>query len=349
MGIVDKVALILIILASMSVIFFEKYSLKQIIFLLFILLIGILCFLFKRENWLYFFIISLSFVKSYDEKTFKRLLFTFCAVILFTVFSNRVGIINQYVMLRGDINRYSFGFLHPNILGAISMTTIFLYVYLKSGYLSKISYCALFLSIYAVYYFTESRSSVFMTSLFLLACLIKQNKKIDKIQAAIGIFIPITFFMTSYIFSKNYQINTSIYYYLDKILSSRISLAHSYLIQYPVRAFGNSISFIGTYESSITYGTTATILDNAYIRFLLVDGWVITLVLLILLTGVQLRNYLNKDYLLSTILTFFLAYGLFERYLFDFTINIFLLTILLCVQIRKRKNLNANINYNSKL
>ncbi len=239
------------------------------------------------------------------------------------------GIIDNRILMRGSVRRYSLGFSHPNQLGLRTFQLAACHCYVDKDKLGKWNYVIIFLLTVFLVRIPNSQAAYITMGMFLFMLLtykyIVRNKAmyIDLFKKCM-LFGTFCLSLFSVIFSG---INTNKYYILAKLdswLSSRFSVCHKVWSLYGVSFFGQRI-YVTEDERRLVGIKNPLWLDNAYVSILLRYGILVFLIFcfgyLYLIKIVEMQ----KDDVLMIILFLYALYGTIETGLYMITHNIFLI------------------------
>ena len=239
------------------------------------------------------------------------------------------GIIDNRILMRGSVRRYSLGFSHPNQLGLRIFQLAACHCYVDKDKLGKWNYVIIFLLTVFLVRIPNSQAAYITMGMFLFMLLtykyIVRNKAmyIDLFKKCM-LFGTFCLSLFSVIFSG---INTNKYYILAKLdswLSSRFSVCHKVWSLYGVSFFGQRI-YVTEDERRLVGIKNPLWLDNAYVSILLRYGILVFLIFcfgyLYLIKIVEMQ----KDDVLMIILFLYALYGTIETGLYMITHNIFLI------------------------
>lgn len=272
-------------------------------------------------------IIFASYKINVDELIKKDVFFKIIILVLVILFY-KMGLTYVQDFYRDNITRYSLGFWHPNALGGIvsCIYVEFLYIFReKKNYILLI---LLFLISIIVNFYCDSRSSMVIIILVSLLYIINNNKKIKFFDLKVVKFITKNIWIIMTIISIGigllYKYNTSIGIAIDQIITSRPRWIARFMDNYPVRLFGNKMVFVNEIQA-VKYNLKIAILDNAYVRFLLQYGLILSFLMHKIIKKIVMFAYKNKNSMLIGILMILLIRGFSEHGCYSLYNNIFLI------------------------
>ena len=263
------------------------------------------------------------------NKILKHTLRVLCITFVFVVSSYLLGAIQDVTVPRGNIIRHSYGWASPNcfILNIFEIVT--LYLYLRKDKLKLYDYAFSFILLYVGYYFTNSRTGLYMGVLLVLLFILVKYTKINKLynktkylQYALPTILTISFLLLTLAYDK-YGL-----YNLDARLSGRLFFTDVAIENYHIKPFGSKIDFIGqVLESEYKTGIHYNYVDCSYIKTLLNYGVFYLIYILIFLIILTRHAIKNKDYYLLSIILVMEIYCFVDSWLLGIEFNPFLLLL----------------------
>ena len=239
------------------------------------------------------------------------------------------GVIDNRVLMRGSVRRFSLGFSHPNQLGLRIFQLVACYCYVHKNKNGIRSYIYIFLATIFLIRVPNSQAAYITTGTFLFMLLlyiylIEQRAIYFELYNKGMLFG--TFFLSffSVLFSG---INVNNYYFLMKLdnwLSSRFSVCHKVWLMYGVSFFGQRI-YVTEEERKLVGIKSPLWLDNAYMSILLRYGILIFLIFCMSYLYLIKVTEKQKNHVLVIILFLYALYGTIETGLYMITHNIFLI------------------------
>ena len=237
------------------------------------------------------------------------------------VLLSMLGITQNYIVPRGNISRYSFGFLYTTNLAQMIVFSSILYLY-SNG--SNTKYRDLFviqiMNVFT-YFITDSRTEFIMLEFIILIMLIwKFMKKINKDEILKNMQR-----IYSNIFAKTFIIypilslvivmcypNGGIWNNINSALSNRLKQTYDNIATYSIPPFGNNVEFLGLgLKEKIKYGSyKSNYIDNEYIQMMFKEGFVFTICFILLLNILLVMLYQKKKYKEIMLCSIYLLFGL---------------------------------------
>lgn len=266
-----------------------------------------------------------------DFKRFVRYDLILKTVIFLTVISLcMVGFLDNYTAISESQIKQSLGFTHPNKFSCIAFTILVEWIYVRFEKIKIYEWVLIAIGCYYIKSIGASRTTLYVFMLiYVLFILAKIKPELFYSRIVKLLFVLITPFMaflsffTTYLYSKG-----NIYMYvLDNLLTHRIQFQAQFLEKYAIKLFGQNIVLTAT-RTSTYYGTERAILDNAYIRCVLMYG-MIFFVMLCALYSILMYQFLNRRRVeLAIFSLFFVLYAFGESYMLSTLYNVTLLCFL---------------------
>lgn len=246
-----------------------------------------------------FFIIA--FKQCDFSKILKIQLVIMSVLTLLTIVSAYVGLIDNRIYYQLGRFRLSFGFAYSTFLPQVFLFMCLMYTQLRKSKMRLIEIIGLLAINLILFLLTNTRNPFILVNVYLIFIFLYNfSAIIRKVAGKIAIIlIPIFVFsgFVSYFFSKTYDAS-KFYTFLNTMLSGRLILGNSALLNYRIEPFGQKVSLIG--KATIEYGNvsvfdTYNYIDSSYLQILVSYGYVFFIVILILLSIALYKEYVNKD------------------------------------------------------
>lgn len=323
----------------------DRFTLKELLLIVVIVLIGIIDFIRGRVTSVLFTMIAICCMKDIDvKKTIKIMFWVKLITFIGMFFCVITGIIENEYLVRyregyGITNRYCLGYSHPNRAHAVLVILVFMFGYLYKEKINIFSLITIQVFNYIIYMFTYSRTGYYIIFLYLIFeyILKKAEKlKLKEIFSKIIKYTFIIFVMFSIIIAKYYQKN-GLVDIINEILTGRVRFMNILIENYPVPIIG-----------SIKYHNIV-IIDSGYFTLLYEGGLIATIVFGYL--SYKTGKFLEKRNMYPEIIfTFFvMCYALFENFYMSMALNPTLLFFALYVFKGEEKNEQISINNSTNI
>lgn len=319
-----------IVILMFNFIIDSRYNKKELFFyLIMILLIGISTVINKNFVILKLMLLILG-SKGIEFDDFIKFDFKIRTILFFLVmFLHTKGLTNDYLSYRNGIIRNSMGFSHPNIFGLHVLVLNMELLYMKQGKMNIISFIVGFISIFSINYFSDSRTSIYMLILLMLASVFLRFGKLEKLRnnkifrvISENLFYILTAII--FIFVLQYRAETDLGIKINEILSSRIYCINNIIENYGFSLFGKNIPLIAT-ETARIMGLKPLVLDNAYFNILLRHGFFVYVIMGIIFSKSIERMFKDKKMFCVICMLLFIIYGISETHMFNVCYNVFLM------------------------
>lgn len=223
----------------------DKYTKKELIFIVISLLVGVATFLITKTPTLLLTCLCLSGMKNVDTNDILKKMYYVRIVSFFGVIAlSLLGIIdNEKISMwrNGEVSeRYSLGFEHPNMLHLTFFLLVALYVYNNYEKLTIFHYGIIAGLNLILYHFSVSRTGMIVTMLLIVFGMISKFKTINKIIVKLPIMIFIVLLIFSFVTGMLYG-KVGIMDKVNDLLTGRVAYSHYYLQTYGFSLFGNNI------------------------------------------------------------------------------------------------------------
>lgn len=328
----NVISYVILILLVVEIFFFQTYTLRELVIILFISLpISIATILsdYRILMSAFLFIIASKNI-DFDKLVIyaRRILVVMISLIIVL---NLMGFINDKILYRGGIVRHSLGFSHPNQLGLRIFQLMICYAYLHYDIMKIRGFFLVIASAVLMWIIPNSQSSVVCLSLLAIMMLTKiiltkYSPELIAGFARILILLSIvvnafSVFMSCINLSNHPALNR-----IDRLLSVRFSSCNYVLRYYGLTLFGNKI-YVSEQERIVAGIKKAMWLDNAYMNILLRYGIIVYMLFSVLYIATMLYFYREKKYNLIMIYTLFAIYGIMEIGIYVTSVNIFILAM----------------------
>lgn len=339
---------------SIQVLFINRYTLKQwIVLIITFLIISFSSFVANDQVLLSSFIVAFAF-KNFSYKKLVSISFysTLIAFIIVVVLSS-MSIINPNLIYRGaGVIRTAFGFLHPNIAGAIYLSLIVRLLEIKKSNMSFL--WLLLIGLFSTYFFTktDSKTTIVMlvvTALFFFAhTMFKDKKGYDSIIFFIGTITTPMMFLSSLLLAVNYP-TSQFSIKINDLLTGRIYYIKQFLDKYGISLIGQEINLLSWADSKTVIGSVPMILDNSYMQLLIKFGFIPSLLYLIIITAIIWKLYKTDNIFQIIVIIVFQLFGFSQSQMLQVSINYSILLVSLILNNKKVENLNEKNFFKSNI
>ena len=184
-------------------------------------------------------------------------------------------------MVIGGRIRYTFGFIHPNSLGAIILSLVLMYCWINYDKMNPKMYSKIIIIETITYILTKSRTSYLCFIVFILGVWITKKNNINfnkAIDSLAHVLFPCLAILT-YSLAKLYKSSNHFILLIDSALTGRIRLAAYALQRSGVTWLGRKIDYFGNIGYQSSWDMSVFTFDNLYSLLLINVGIVYVLVL----------------------------------------------------------------------
>lgn len=313
---------IILLLLIVSLIL-SKYSKKEFLATLLLLVYGMYSFYATTDSSFLFFIAFILCAKDIDEEQMMKVaLRAFILAICLGLIFYFVGISPDVIKYKNDGTPvHSYGFKNPNNLGLLAIQPLLLWIYFKYNRFRLRDYIGVAVCGVIIYLITKCRSAL-VTVLFLLFLIpnvsaFSKKRGIEKILKGLvllPVICAVISFLLPYLFSNgNVFVNL-----LDVSLSGRLMGSSVVLKQYGLPML--------PYVDNPVYTNRYT-LDNSFVRLAAYHGIISLVVVLMLYTKSMNKMYRNNRFESLLVLSAVVVLSLFETSLYRIVINIAILLL----------------------
>ncbi len=308
------IIIISIIILLLKEIFLEKYNIKSLLVaLLFVLLILItwnsgIGIAQKSIPCMLIFIYSSRKISFMKIAKFTVLITIFLLFLI--IFSSKLGIIMNYISISksGRIREY-LGFRYTLFGPAFLFNITSLIIYIYKEKIKWVVIITLFIMNYFLFLKTNSRLSFYLSiCLIIISVVLKVKPNIFEKRKFFCYCMIFSFFIGFFIamhFTINFNPSNKFYNEVNSILENRLYLGQKSLIENGINLFGQKITWVG--NGLDAYGNKSleayTYVDSFYIQVLQKYGLIYTIIIGLLYTYTNYKNYKNKDFLYLLIIS----------------------------------------------
>lgn len=316
--------------------FYEKYSLKEFIPLVIIVVIGFLNFVLGGTTAVLFTAVTICGLKNVDLKRSIKISFWVRVIAFITMLIlYALGIIDEspYLFFRDGVYivRHRFGYGHPNIAHFMLATIVLHGLYLYSCKMNLLHFLGVFLVNLLFYCFTYSRTGFFAIMISLLLFYLIKKPRLTNGIMNIGRYTYVLIFLFTILTALNYGDNQLIDT-LNDLLTGRIYYNNLLLTSFTPPLLGSSFY---SEHAIIDNGVMVLLYEGGLLAFVWFSYYLIKL-------ANKLYHEGQKEKL--SMLICFLIYNLTESFLISVSVNISLLFIQEVIFVNKEEFSDGKIN-----
>ena len=308
-------------------------------------LLALAVIIFSRQLPLGFLVLVLAAVSTLDLRRLLR--YTFVAVstvVAVIIIASLVGLLPNWTYTRGDIVRYSLGFIYPTDVFSVFLMITMMYFYL---YHQKIKYYVLAILEginIALYILTNGRLSFILVNLVLavmLGCKLMERfprahslgiKVLEsKITKILCMCLPAFLLLLCLTLALLYKFDSPIAMGINRLLSDRVRLNCEALFNFPLTPFGTYIEWQGWgglgYVDSVAENFVYNFVDTSYIKIIF-DYGIVTTVVAMAVYAVRIgKAFESKDWIILFLVVTVLLWSFVEPYLLSIGRNVFVILL----------------------
>ena len=265
---------------------------------------------------------------------------------------SQIGIITDYVF-RYEIRseRHGMGFIYALYAPNYWFNITALYLYVREKRVHWFEWLVLFVINFYLYYMTDSRLAFALSVVVIIvSAVMKFRPHLPEGKTLIHRFLVLLtplYAIISLIVTLVYDDSIPWMSLINSKLGTRISLAQSAVNEFGINLTGKSINMVGT--SAVEFGIYKpeeyNYIDNLYIQFLITQGIILTIVILIMCTVSVYRAWKAGDYFSEIIFIIIASHALLDDLVYKLHYNSFIiLGFILCYQFFK-ENIGRDRNY----
>lgn len=296
--------------------FHERYYPSELLSMLFITVVGLLDYLIGHTTTIFFTAVAICGLKNVDtNRAIKIVFWTRLICFAFMVIASSAGLIENTPLLfwRDGVvlNRYSFGYGHPNTAHMAFAVIFMMFLYLYGTKMNVFHFCILLAASYLLYQFTYSRTGFLVTVLCIAVFICAKIPKLQKLLVYAGRYLYWILFAvtlaTGLLYGKVGVLNP-----INHWLTGRIYYNHMLLTTSFPPLIGRPL-------------TEAIIIDNGYL-FMLYEGGILVFLWISYYTGKVIKKAETaREYTKIALVVCFMIYAMTERFYPSISVNISLI------------------------
>lgn len=311
------------ILLVISIFYTRFYTVKEIVFVCFVLILGSITSFFSKASEPILMSMYIVSCRKIDPYKILRILFIVNIILLITNFVLfRMGILIDYQNFSTD--KHSFGYGHPNSLGVsvftlITISLAFLYKNYKEENILKIRLLFLQVPLIVLIIISGSRGAEIATLMsFIIFFLILFNNKDTRFLFGLVSFLLISMVVFSIItFSDTVNAVGSFLYNLNQLFTQRLKLNNYFYHLYGVPFLGQKVQ----YNLVTTVSDNYAFIDNAYVKSMINFGIVYTTAYCSYIIILAKKIITKKELGLLIPVVSFIVYGVVEQGFLQYWVN----------------------------
>lgn len=250
----------------------------------------------------------------------------FCLLILLA----GTGIINNYQVTTNSAYKQAYGFDHPNTFTCFALCILLEILYLRFRQMNWMDWLFQIVCSLKVFQIGHGRASSYVYfGILLLFWIAKMRPRIYACRIVKFLILISTPAMGAITFLSIHLYSTGNRFMLavNRMLTDRLLEGVQMMNQYDVNLFGHGMEFLRSRDAKLEH-VKPVLLDNSYVRCLLMYGLVFFVVFIALYTLLFHRLLAGRYVSLVLYALFFVVLGYGESYLLNITYNLTLLLLL---------------------
>lgn len=325
----DFVAKLVFILLLIEIVFFQKYTARELVIVATLAIPVIFGTINSNNNMM---ISTIMFIVASKYIDFDRMihiayviLVVMVAFVLYLYFS---GWIDEVTVYRGLLLRHSWGFNHPNWLGIRIFQIAVMQFYIHRKKIRWWNYATIIIALIFVKKVPNCKTAFYALLIFLIMLFI--YSVISKFENG-SIFFARGMIITSVLSNAisvvlsliNVQ-QHSLLRAFDNAMSNRFSWCHRTIDHYGLSILGQNIELMGR---KLGVNVHLFYIDTAYVAILIRYGLIVYIFFSVLYIVSMWFVLKAQNYILLIIMTMYAIYGIMENSFCSMTQNIFLLSL----------------------
>lgn len=311
----------------------KKYSLKKILLICSVMAILIISSIVSSNRMLVWTAIMVIAAYGVDFRRMLKNIYVWEGLlVILIIFLALIGLTTDRLYFRGEQVRHSLGFKYSTYAPLFLLTLSSIYLYLRKGNLKLIELITLYLLAILMYVLTDTRFEpalvVVLASVFYGYQKWGNEKWKKVIRKVITWIVPVAL-LVSALAVVAYDPNNSIWRKINSFTSDRLSLSSEVIKEYGVKAFGNSIEWVGL--SRIYEGDNSNdeynAVDNAYLKILVQFGALAMIIFVYAQLLLVCYSLGEKDYYLQMIVILFSIFSILNPHTYEIVFFPFILLI----------------------
>lgn len=320
-----SICLVGAIVFSILCILVRRYSIKELLFHVVILLFAVMSYVISGNTDMFASILLVVLAWKLDIDDILKMIFSIRLVVFVSiVLLSLVGVLERgSIALTSADKSVLFGYGHANTFAGSAGILIFLMFAICRDNLKKKHFVVAILADFLIFYFSRARTSLLlMTTLVFILLIYKYVKNMDKIILKIakyfqGILLIIIFGL---VFLRAKEMMPRFVDLVDRLMNGRILLSAMNLAYYPVTLIGQKVDL-----SLIALDNQYYALDNGFVYILIHYGILGSLIIAGFQQKAIMKCIEKKDVVLVTICILILFWMVYEGMMVSATSNFTLL------------------------
>ncbi|WP_225422884.1 polysaccharide biosynthesis protein [Lactiplantibacillus garii] len=274
--------------------------------------------------------------------SFRRIVKTYLIVVgsilLLALIASQLGWIKDITFYTEDGIRRSFGVVYTTDFAAHIFYLGCAYLYLKARKFRLLDLVPVLLGLFVIYFYTRTMTDTIAMIVLLIGflCYVYRRQLVHLTFIRVGLrynFLALPIVSALIIgISTVFDYNDKILRLLNDFLSNRLVLGHNGLFAYGVKLFGQPWIPVngwgGDRATTFTNGmgeVTYFFLDSSFLNMLISYGLLLTIIIVVGISGFLYKRTVENDYLLPVIMLAVAISSAFDQHFLEVTYNVFIL------------------------
>ena len=240
--------------------------------------------------------------------------------ITMTIILCLIGVINDFIMYRYDLNnfiieiRHSLGFIHPNTLSVNILILLMGYIYLRYKNIKLIEFILIFIIMYIFSKITGSRNGVICITITILLFYLEKIFNIfsNNWVKHFIVYSVVLCTVLSILLTTLYKYDYNVINIVNSLLTGRIKSASYFLDTYGFSLLGQKVNLVSIIQSQQT-SEQMRILDNLYMSLAIRSGIILLYIYIIMYMKLYIRLFNEKKICEIILVVVICLSGLIEK------------------------------------
>ncbi|MCI8291274.1 MAG: hypothetical protein HFJ25_03350 [Clostridia bacterium] len=312
----------------------DKYTIKRILVIFMILTAFLVTLIESTYSILLEYFILIIGAKDVEWKKIVNLYFkTICILLILTIISAKLGIIENLVYFRKSNGRYreAFGVIYPTDFAAHVLFLCLSYIALKDRKITVIESLFIIGIALLVYYYCDARLDAICIMLAAFISFVYKWNLINFKNFFVKYGLIFSFFICeilSIYLTINYNSSSKFYTEVNDLLTSRLRIGNMMYEEYGITMFGQLIEDHGFGGNLKFEYDVYNYIDCSYLRILLKYGLAVSFIITIFNIIISKKIYKNQNYIMLLIFFIVSVNSIAAQHYIDFSYNFLLLIYL---------------------
>lgn len=310
----------------------------------------------KNKDLIFTLLFLISIRKAEIKKIIKVAVQVYFIAFLIVIDLSLLNVLPDWLYFRSNEVRHSLGFFYSTIAIGTYLAILLMYFYIRKTKASLIELMVLETLNVFLYVYTDGRLGFILGTIIILVMALTKIKMLrrfikEKLNCKLlKYFIystPICICILTYIMIYLYSQNNSFAIKINELLSDRLLYSYKALVNYGIPMFGKYVKWNGWgglgYVNNTNIGSFVyNYVDISFIRILIDQGSVFTILIIACYTLIIIKYYKEKDYWMVCAIILVFIWSTIEPFIFNISKNIFVSTFVYILNQGELKFLDYN-------